>query len=58
MKKKFRVMVEETLVRIEEIEAVDEDEAISIAKQMYRDEEIILTGDDFNGDTSFTITNE
>ena len=46
-KKKFTVEVTETLQRQVEIEAENEQEALQKAKELYRDEEIILGWQDF-----------
>lgn len=44
---KFIVTVEETLAKEIEIDAKNPFEAISKAQQMYADEEIVLSADDF-----------
>lgn len=44
---KYRVRIEEVLSRIEEVEANSKEEAIDIVKQMHKDEEIVLSADDF-----------
>ena len=46
-KKKFTVEVTETLQRQVEIEAENEQEALQKVKDLYRDEEIVLTWEDF-----------
>lgn len=46
-KKKFVVEVTETLQRQVEIEAENEQEALQKAKDLYRDEEIVLGWQDF-----------
>ena len=46
-KKKFTVEVTETLQRQVEVEAENEQEALQKVKEMYRDEEIVLTWVDF-----------
>ena len=48
-KKKFVVEVTETLQRQVEIEADNEQEALQKAKELYRDEEIVLDWQDFVG---------
>lgn len=45
---KYNVLVEETLSRIVEVEAEDEEQAEKIVESMYRNEEIVLTSDDFS----------
>ena len=45
--KKFKVLVEETHARMIEVEAVDESQALSIVKQMYKNCEIVLDYEDF-----------
>ena len=45
--KKFRVSFQETLERIIEIEAENEDKAQEIANEMYRNEEVVLDWQDF-----------
>ena len=46
-KKKFVVEITETLQRQVEIEADNEQEALQKAKELYRDEEIVLDWTDF-----------
>lgn len=46
-KKKFTVEVTETLQRQVEVEADSEQEALQKVKDLYRDEEIVLTWEDF-----------
>ena len=41
--------IREELARIIEIEAIDEDEAVSKVLEDYRNEKIVLTADDFMG---------
>ena len=53
----FLVKVTERLVRVVSIDAATSDEAIEIAKQRYRNEEIVLTADDF-ADVKFTSKQE
>ena len=45
--KKFKVLVEETHARMIEVEAVDENQALDIVKQMYKNCEIVLDYEDF-----------
>lgn len=45
-KRKYKITVEETLAREVIVEAMTAEEAVRKVKQMYRDEEIVLTGDD------------
>lgn len=52
--KKFTVEITETLQRQIEVEAVDENEAISKVEKMYRDEEVVLDSGDYI-DTEFNI---
>lgn len=47
--KKYNFLIEETLGRLVTIEAEDEGAAEVIIEEMYRNSEIILTADDFNG---------
>lgn len=53
-KKKFKITVEETLAREIIVEAMTAAEAVRMVKQMYRNEEIVLTGDDCI-DTEFLV---
>lgn len=60
--KKVKVWIEETLCREIEIEVPDNldlDERIYYAeekaKEMYRDEDIVLTADDYNGITQMSL---
>lgn len=46
---KFKVEITEYLQKIIEVDAKDEKEAYSKVKQMYDEEEIILSADDFTG---------
>jgi len=48
MTKKYKVLVEETLSRIVEVEAKDESEAEDIVNKMYDNEEIILDSSDLS----------
>lgn len=52
--KKFTVEITETLQRQIEVEAADENEAISKVEEMYRDEEVVLDSGDYI-DTEFNI---
>lgn len=45
--KKYRIEVTEVLSRIVEIGAENEDEAVEIARQMYRNCEIVLDASDY-----------
>ena len=45
--KKFKVLVEETHARMIEVKAVDENQALDIVKQMYKNCEIVLDYEDF-----------
>lgn len=47
--KKFDVEITEYLQKTIEVDAKDENEAYSKVKQMYDDEEIVLSADDFTG---------
>lgn len=47
MMKKFEVEIEETYVKIIEINAKSENEAYSIAKEKYYNEEIVLESNSF-----------
>jgi hypothetical protein len=53
-KRKYKITVEETLAREVIVEATTAAEAVKKVKQMYRDEEIVLTGDDCI-DTEFLV---
>ena len=44
---KFRVTIEETLAKAVEVEANTQDDAEYIVRQLYRNEEIILSGDEY-----------
>lgn len=57
-KKKFTVEVTETLQRQVEIEAENEQEALQKAKELYRDEEIVLNWVDFVGNDFQIIKKE
>lgn len=52
--KKFTVEITETLQRQIEVEAADENEAISKAEEMYRNEEVVLDSGDYI-DTEFNL---
>ena len=45
-KKMYEVIVLETLSRIVQVEAMDEEDAVAIVQEMDDDEEIVLWGDD------------
>ncbi len=45
--KRFEVEIEETYVKIVEINAEDEQKAYSLAKEKYYNEEIVLESDSF-----------
>lgn len=45
--KKFEVLVEETLLKMVKVEAVDETQALKIVEQMYDSGEIVLDSDNF-----------
>lgn len=44
---KYKVEITETLQRTVEVEAKDEGKAYQIVKDMYRNEEIVLSADDY-----------
>ncbi|MCS9991196.1 hypothetical protein EFL79_10380 [Weissella confusa] len=46
---KYQVEIIETLARTIEVEAEDKSSAELIAHNMYRDEEVVLDGDDYMG---------
>ena len=52
--KKFTVEITETLQRQIEVEAEDENEAISKVEEMYRNEEVVLDSGD-HIDTEFNL---
>ncbi|NLL90258.1 MAG: protein dpnD [Dehalococcoidales bacterium] len=54
---KFNIEIIETLNRVIEVEATDENEALNIIYQKYRNSDIVLSADDY-ADTSFNIINE
>ena len=43
----FKIEIVETLSRIVEVEAKDEKEAYNMVEEAYKNEDIILTADDF-----------
>ena len=49
MKRIYKIEIEELLQRVVEIEAENVNEAISKAKEKYRNEEYVLDKNDFNG---------
>jgi hypothetical protein len=46
-KKKYEVYIEETLRKTIVVEAENEDEAFQIADELYHEEDVVLTADDF-----------
>ena len=44
---KFRVQITETLQKVVEVEAVDEDAAVDIVRGKYQQSEIVLMSEDF-----------
>ncbi len=50
-----KIEVKEVLVRIVPIKAHSTKEAIDKARQMYHNEEIVLSESDFDGNTSFEV---
>ncbi len=54
---KFKVQITETNQKIVEVDAKDKDDAIDKVERMYRNEEIVLTADDFCG-AEFEIVEE
>jgi hypothetical protein len=54
---KYSVEIKETLSRRIEIEAATRNEAQEIAKQLYREEKIVLTADDFTEVNFATLYN-
>ena len=46
--KKYNILLEETLARIVQVVAKDENEARTKVEKMYNNEEIVLTGEDFS----------
>jgi len=55
---KFQVMISETLEKVIEVEASCRNEAVSIAKIEYYNQDHILSADDFTGETRFTVPRE
>ena len=55
---KFQVKISETLEKTIEVEASCRNEAISIAKIGYYNQDHILSADDFTGETRFSIPRE
>ena len=55
MKKEFTVVVEEVLARSVTVEASNEEEALHLVEEMYRNCDIVLDGDDFVGEADFNI---
>ena len=51
---KYVVNIVERLVKNIVVEATDKDDAVSQAMALYRAKAIVLTADDFDGDTIFT----
>lgn len=49
------VKITETLTKEIEIDAVSETEGIEKAKALYWDGEVVLTADDFSGETEFEV---
>lgn len=49
------IKISETLSRVVEIDAKDEESALEKIREMYSNEEIVLGADDFDYDTTFTI---
>ena len=45
--KTFEIEIKETLSRIIEVKAETENEAFTIVKQMYRDEDVVLDSSDY-----------
>lgn len=52
--KKYKITITESLKKELEIEAVSKDEAMDLVKEKYKNEEIILTADDF-ADVDFKV---
>lgn len=53
--KTFKVRVTETLNREVEVEAKDINDAENKVSEMYRNEEIVLDSEDFDGDPQFVV---
>lgn len=51
----YKVEIEEILSRVVEIEAISEEKAEDKARQLYKQQEIILDSEDFEGNTTFRI---
>ena len=51
----YEIKISETLSRVVEINAKDEESALEKIREMYSNEEIVLGADDFDYDTTFTI---
>jgi hypothetical protein len=47
--KEYEIRIEEILQRTINVEAENKEEAIEKVKEMYRNEEVVLTADDFAG---------
>lgn len=52
---KYEIKVSETLSRNVEVDAKNENDALEKIREMYFNEEIVLGGEDFDYDTTFTI---
>lgn len=55
---KYTVEVRETRSRLVEVEAVNRDDALASVMAKYYRQTIVLTDDDFDGDTEFFIQGE
>lgn len=53
----YEIKVLETLSRVVEIDAENEEDALDKIREMHSNEEIVLGADDFDYDTTFTILN-
>lgn len=53
----YEIKVLETLSRVVEIDAENEEDALDKIREMYSNEEIVLGADDFDYDTTFTTLN-
>ncbi len=49
------IRITETLTKEIEVDAISETEGIEKAKDLYWDGEVVLTADDFSGETSFEV---
>ena len=58
MEKKYKVEVWESLVRVVEVSALNEADAIAKTEAMYNRSEIVLDSNDFDGEPQFNIINE